>query len=224
MHYTSPSTGLFHVGYLHEGASGATTSSFVTYSDLNPDSTPFIRAGGINDPIAVFDGSVIEKGTPTLLYISVSYLPIQWTIPYTKESETQSLAIERDGGSNFTKLQHGPVIPGAPFAVNVTGFRDPYVFQSPQVDRLLAKQNGTWYTIISGGVHGEGPSIFLYAQYERDPDFQTWEYLVSGGMKKRIRHGRKKFGQDAGASTSKLGISSLWTSEVLILRVRSLSL
>jgi beta-fructofuranosidase len=79
MHYTSPSTGLFHVGYLHEGASGATTSDLITYSDLNPDSAPFIRAGGINDPIAVFDGSVIEggiDGTPTLLYTSVSYLPI----------------------------------------------------------------------------------------------------------------------------------------------------
>jgi beta-fructofuranosidase len=180
MHYTSPSTGLFHVGYLHEGASGAITSDLITYSDLNPDSAPFIRAGGINDPIAVFDGSVIEggiNGTPTLLYTSISYLPIQWTIPYTTGSETQSLAIERDGGSNFTKLQQGPVIPDPPFAVNVTGFRDPYVFQNAQFDRLLEKQNGTWYTIISGGVHSEGPSIFLYAQYEGDPTFQTWEYL-----------------------------------------------
>jgi beta-fructofuranosidase len=180
MHYTSPSTGLFHVGYLHEGASGATTSNLITYSDLNPDSAPFIRAGGINDLIAVFDGSVIERGineTPTMLYTSVSYLPIQWTIPYTKGSETQSLAVERDGGSNFTKLQHGPVIPGAPFAVNVTGFRDPFVFQNAQVDRLLEKPNGTWYTIISGGVHSEGPCIFLYGQYESDPTFQTWEYL-----------------------------------------------
>ena len=181
MHYTDPETGLFHVGYLHLGASGATTSDLVTYKDLNPNSAPFIRAGGINDPVAVFDGSVIEKGvngTPTLLYTSVSYLPIQWTIDYTKGSETQSLAFARDGGSNFTKAQFGPVIPSPPFALNVTGFRDPFVFQNSQVDGLLGKKNGTWYTIISGGVHGDGPSLFLYAQYEEDMDvFQTWEYL-----------------------------------------------
>ena len=62
MHYTDPETGLFHVGYLHLGASGATTDNLVTYRDVNPDSEPFIRAGGINDPVAVFDGSVIEIG------------------------------------------------------------------------------------------------------------------------------------------------------------------
>ncbi|KAF2025668.1 extracellular invertase [Setomelanomma holmii] len=181
MHYTSPSSGLFHVEYLHEGASGPTTSDLVTYTDLKPNSAPFIRAGGINDPIAVFDGSVMEtgiNGTPTLLYTSVSYLPIQWTTAYTKGSETQYLAIERDGGRNFTKLAHGPVSPSPPFAVNVTGFRDPYVFKDPQIDALLERANGTWYTLISGGVHGSGPSLFLYAQYGDEADaFQKWEYL-----------------------------------------------
>lgn len=181
MHYTDPNTGLFHVGYLHLGASGATTGDLVTYKDLNPNSEPFIRAGGINDAIAVFDGSVIERGinnTPTLLYTSVNYLPIQWTIKYTQGSETQSLAVARDGGRNFTKLTHGPVIPSPPFAVNVTGFRDPFVFQNPQFDGLLGKNNGTWYTIISGGVHESGPSMFLYANYETESNnFQTWEYL-----------------------------------------------
>jgi len=180
MHYTDPATGLFHVGYLHEGASGATTNDLITYTDLNPNSAPFIRAGGLNDPIAVFDGSVIEQGingTPTMLYTSVSYLPIQWTIRYTKGSETQSLAIATEGGRNFTKLAHGPVIPSPPFAVNVTGFRDPFVFQSPQFDRMLDRSDGAWYTIISGGVHDQGPSLFLYRQYNHDPEFQNWEYL-----------------------------------------------
>lgn len=183
MHYTDPETGLFHVGYLHDGtgASGATTDDFVTYTDLNDNSANFILAGGKNDPIAVFDGSVIERGingTPTLLYTSVSYLPIQWTVAYVKGSETQSLAIASNGSRNFTKLAHGPVIPSPPFAVNVTGFRDPFVFQNPQVDSLLKKANGTEYTIISGGTHGGGPSLFLYAHYGDESDnFQTWEYI-----------------------------------------------
>lgn len=178
MHYTDPETGLFHVGYLHNGASGATTDDLVTYHDLNPDGQPFIVAGGTNDPIAVFDGSVIPSGingTPTLLYTSVSYLPIQWTIQYTRGSETQSLAVSSDGGRNFTKLEHGPVIPSPPFAVNVTGWRDPFVFQNSQLDSHLGSSPGTWYVVISGGVHGDGPSQFLYRQH--DPDFQYWEEL-----------------------------------------------
>ncbi|KAK8214821.1 hypothetical protein M8818_002404 [Zalaria obscura] len=184
MHYTDPATGLFHVGYLYSGdggnsgAAGATTDDMVTYHDVSTDPM-FIRAGGINDPVAVFDGSVIPagiNGTPTLLYTSVSYLPIQWTIDYTKGSETQSLAIARDGGANFTKLTEGPVIPGPPFPVtNVTGFRDPYVFQDPKFDAALDSTNGSWYVIISGGLHGSGPSMFLFRQYS--PVFRDWEYL-----------------------------------------------
>ncbi|KAH8897614.1 Arabinanase/levansucrase/invertase [Thozetella sp. PMI_491] len=178
MHYTDHDTGLFHVGYLYNGAAGATTDDLITYHDLNPSGEPFIRAGGINDPVAVFDGSVIPQGingTPTLLYTSVSYLPIQWTIAYTKGSETQSLAVSSNGGRNFTKLQQGPSIPGPPFPLNVTGFRDPFVFQNPTLDRQLNSKNGTWYTVISGGIHSEGPSQFLYRQY--DPEFRDWEYL-----------------------------------------------
>ena len=182
MHYTDPATGLFHVGYLHNsGLSGATTDDLVTYTDLRNASEPSIVAGGINDPIAIFDGSVIEQGingTPTLLYTSVNYLPIHWSIPYTKGSETQSLAIQKDGGRNFTKLRHGPVIPTPPFAANVTAFRDPYVFQNPHMDSLLNKTNGTWYNVISGGIHGDGPCMFLYAHYGDESDnYQTWEYM-----------------------------------------------
>ncbi|KAF4974678.1 hypothetical protein FZEAL_8449 [Fusarium zealandicum] len=178
MHYTDPKTGLFHVGWLHLGAAGATTDDLVTYHDLNPDGAPFIRAGGTNDPIAVFDGSVIPSGIdgkPTLLYTSVSYLPIQWTVNYTRGSETQSLAVSSDGGRNFTKLHQGPAIPSAPFALNVTGFRDPFVFQNSKLDSLLESEPDTWYSAISGGIHDKGPSVFLYRQH--DPEFQYWEYL-----------------------------------------------
>lgn len=186
MHYTDPKTGLFHVGFLYTndttgGAAGATTDDFVTYRDTNPDDVHFIVGGGINDPVAVFDGSVIPSGingTPTLFYTSVSYLPIHWTIPYTKGAETQSLAVTYDGGANFTKVNHGPSIPGAPYgsvALNVTGFRDPYVFQSPQMDRLLGSEDGAWYAGISGGVHDVDVATFLYRQY--DSEFRDWEYL-----------------------------------------------
>ncbi|KAK3642078.1 hypothetical protein LTR56_010949 [Elasticomyces elasticus] len=97
-------------------------------------------------------------------------------VPYVKGSETQSLAVSYDGGKNFTKLTQGPSIPGPPFPVtNVTGFRDPFVFQSPELDRTAKSSNGTWYAVISGGVHGEGPSQFLFRQY--DAEFRDFEYL-----------------------------------------------
>ncbi|KAI1469266.1 glycoside hydrolase family 32 protein [Daldinia caldariorum] len=178
MHYADPETGLFHVGWLHLGAAGATTDDLVTYRDVNPEGLPFIVEGGKNDPLAVFDGSVIPSGIdgkPTLLYTSVSYLPIHFTIPYTRGSETQSLAVSRDGGRTFAKLEQGPVISGPPFAANVTAFRDPYVFQSSKLDAELGSAPGTWYVVISGGIHGDGPSQFLYRQH--DPEFQYWEEL-----------------------------------------------
>ena len=186
MHYTDPQTGLFHVGFLYTsnttgGAAGATTDDLVTYQDTNPDDVHFIVSGGINDPIAVFDGSVIPSGingTPTLFYTSVSYLPIHWTLPYIKGSETQSLAVSYDGGANFTKVGQGPSIPGAPYgsiALNVTGFRDPFVFQDPSMDRLLGSDDGVWYAAISGGEHDVDAATFLYRQY--DAEFRDWEYL-----------------------------------------------
>lgn len=179
MIYSDPATGLFHAGWgVSDGAAGATTDDLVAYYDLNTNGAPFIVAGGLNDPVAVFDGSVVPSGIngyPTLLYTAVSYLPIQWTINYTRGSETQALAVSTDGGKNFSKLAQGPAIPAPPFALNVTGFRDPYVFQSTQLDTLLNSTDGTWYVVISGGVHGDGPSQFLYRQH--DPEFQYWEEL-----------------------------------------------
>lgn len=179
MIYPDPATGLFHAGWLFGGgASGATTDDLVTYYDLNPNGDPFIRSGGINDPLFVFDGSVIPSGInglPTLFYTSVSYLPIQWTVNYTRGSETQSLAVSSDGGRNFTKLNQGPALPAAPFGLNMTGWRDPFVFQNAKLDALLNSIEDVWYAIISGGVQSEGPAEFLYRQF--DPEFQEWEYL-----------------------------------------------
>lgn len=179
-HYNDPATGLFHVGFLHNGTGIAfvQTDDLVHYYDVRPNGNYSIVAGGANDPLAVFDGSVIPSGVdgkPTLLYTSVSALPIHWTLPYTRGSESQSLAVTYDGGKNFTKLQIPPVIPEPPAGLNVTGFRDPFVFQSGELDQTLQNAEGTWYTIISGGLHDIGPGMFLYQN--TSPDYQQWEYL-----------------------------------------------
>ncbi|KAJ5181142.1 Concanavalin A-like lectin/glucanases superfamily [Penicillium cf. griseofulvum] len=179
-HYNDPETGLFHVGFLHNGTgiSQVLTDDLVHYYDVRPNGNYSIVAGGPNDPLAVFDGSVIPSGVdgkPTLLYTSVSSLPIHWTLPYTRGSESQSLAVTYDGGKNFTKLQIPPVIPEPPVGLDVTAFRDPYVFQNGELDRSLGNPQGVWYTIISGGVRDVGPGMFLYQN--TSPDFEQWEYL-----------------------------------------------
>ncbi|BCR90343.1 glycoside hydrolase family 32 protein [Aspergillus chevalieri] len=179
-HYVDPETGLFHVGYLHNGTGIASvqTDDLVHYYDVNENGNYSIVAGGPNDPLAVFDGSVIPDGIdgePTLLYTAVSSLPIHWTLPYTRGSEAQALAVTYDGGKNFTKLDIPPVIPEPPAGLDVTAFRDPYVFQNGKLDQALSSPEGTWYTAISGGVQDVGPGIFLYRNLS--PDFEQWEYL-----------------------------------------------
>lgn len=179
-HYVDSATGTFHVSFLHNGSGIASvyTNDLVTYSDVNPNGNNTIIPGGANDPLAVFDGSVIPIGIdnkPTLLYTSVTSLPIHWTLPYKRGSETQSLAVTYDGGHNFTKLNIPPVISEPPQGLNVTAFRDPYVFQSRKLDTALGSAPGSWYVTISGGVHNVGPHILLYRQKNRN--LEDWEYL-----------------------------------------------
>jgi beta-fructofuranosidase len=179
-HYNDPETGIFHVGFLHNGTGMAAveTADLVFYYDVNENGNYTIIPGGPNDPVAVFDGSVIPSGIdnkPTLLYTSVSSLPIHWTLPYTRGSESQSLAVTYDGGHNFSKLAIPPVIPEPPSGLNVTAFRDPYVFQNDILDNTLESAQGTWYATISGGQHDIGPGIFLYQN--QGEDFENWEYL-----------------------------------------------
>jgi len=184
--FVDPSTGLFHQGYLYtpfnqtsgNGAAAATTSNLVEWKDVSSPNPTTIESGGINDPLAVFDGTVIPNGyrnQPTLIYTAVSFLPISWTLPYIPGSEAQAIAVSSDNGRNFTKLERGPVLPSAPFGLNVTGWRDPYVFQNPQFDRLLNSAENVWYISVTGGVHGVGPSLFLYRQYHAN--FTEWEYM-----------------------------------------------
>lgn len=60
------------------------------------------------------------------------------------------------------------------------GFRDPYVFHSPELVALLGNStqgaSGSLWSTISGGVHDAGPKLWLYRQTE-DGDVTRWTYL-----------------------------------------------
>lgn len=105
---------------------------------------------------------------------------------YTKHSETQSLAVSRDGGKTFEKLDRAPVIEQPESETEPTAFRDPYWFRSYQLDTLLGG-NSSWYVVVAGGVKGSnmsepgweadaGPGQFLYRQTSPD-DYENWDYL-----------------------------------------------
>lgn len=188
--------GVFHVSGLYSylrapnvsissGIGLAYTSDFVTYVDAHNYTNASLFTNGVsigpgnqNDPLAVFDGSVIPKGykgLPTLIYTGVHYLPISWSKPYIKGSEVQAMAYSKDNGATWIKPKIGPVISGPPEGFNVTGFRDPWVFQAPQIAKLLNDTPETWYLSVSSGIRQVGPRLLLYRQ--NVSDFTSWEFL-----------------------------------------------
>ena len=63
---------------------------------------------------------------------------------------------------------------------SLTGFRDPYIFSSPFLASLpnanFNNATGSNFLTISGGVHGQGPRLFLYRQTS-DEDVRGWTYV-----------------------------------------------
>lgn len=65
---------------------------------------------------------------------------------------------------------------------NLTGFRDPYAFNSPHIASIIdAGSNATntssdLFITVSGGVHGVGAKLFLYRQAEVG-NVVDWNYL-----------------------------------------------
>lgn len=114
--------GVFHVSGLYSylrgpnisitsSIGGGLTSDFLSYVDVHNHTNSSLFENGVsigpgnkNDPLAVFDGSVIPKGyknLPTLIYTGVHYLPISWSKPYIKGSEVQALAYSEDNGATW---------------------------------------------------------------------------------------------------------------------------
>ena len=123
-----------------------------------------------------FDGS---SGTLTVFYTGVSRLPLHYTLPYQKQTETLNIVQSQDGGSTWRKYKANPIHPEPPVGVEVSGWRDPYVMHWPSIDRLLDRPAGeqNLYGIISGGIKGETPTAFLYAVNRQN--LPEWIHLSS---------------------------------------------
>ncbi|KAL0078270.1 glycoside hydrolase family 32 protein [Phycomyces blakesleeanus] len=121
-----------------------------------------------------FDGTILENGyqnKTTMLYTGVSHVPLGWRLPYTVGAEKQVLAYTEDNGDSWVKV--GPVITAPPKGLNVTGFRDPYLFRSSKLDTLLnIKDPNSIYTTVSSGIQQDGPRLWLY----QSNDWENWNF------------------------------------------------
>ncbi|OZJ06022.1 hypothetical protein BZG36_01108 [Bifiguratus adelaidae] len=184
------------------------------------------------DHLGVFTGSTIEKGLkgfPTIMYTSVSSLPISWTINYTRGSETQSVAWSEDGGMTWQKYASNPVIPMPP-EYNVTGWRDPFVFRSSELAKDLGLNAESYFATVSSGIHQVGPRLWLYHSVNMlnwtfmgplfaAPQNTTWSpwsgrfgfnWEVANYFTLPVRKARSKRWNGGGSAGGSSGSSQMW--------------
>jgi beta-fructofuranosidase len=141
--------GAFH-GTIHWGH--AVSDDLVHWRDLPIALAP--TPGG-PDKDGVYSGCALDHdGVPTLMYTGV-------------RPQVQCLAEAADPSDpnlvSWKKHAGNPVIPDSPPAMEVEGFRDPFVW----------RESGGWYCVVGSGVVGAGGNILLY----RSQDLVRWEYL-----------------------------------------------
>ena len=143
---------------------------------------PVLKPDQAYDCEGVFTGCMqpafmgTAPSTLTVVYTSVSKLPIHYTLPYDRGCETLSIAQSSDGGKTWTKPTCNPILSGPPEDTTVSGWRDPFVAPWPSLDRLLGKEEGQGlYATLSGGISGQTPTLFLYSL---DTDISgQWRYI-----------------------------------------------
>ncbi|MDW8322006.1 MAG: glycoside hydrolase family 32 protein [Armatimonadota bacterium] len=102
------------------------------------------------DKDGVWTGCMVDdEGTPTAVYTGV-------------HPEVQCIATSKDM-LTWQKAPENPVIASPPPGLQVTGFRDPYVWRNRE----------WWYAVVGSGIRDVGGAILLY----RSRDLRRWEYL-----------------------------------------------
>ncbi|KAM5344237.1 hypothetical protein ACJ41O_012774 [Fusarium nematophilum] len=114
-----------------------------------------------------------EQGQLSVIYSSITSLPIHWTLPYTRDCAGLAVATSSDGGKTWQKSEQNPILRGEPEGLDVTGFRDPYLSECPALDKIRGVKS--LYGFMSGGILKGGPTVFLYAVAPND--LTKWTYL-----------------------------------------------
>ncbi|KEF55311.1 uncharacterized protein A1O9_08965 [Exophiala aquamarina CBS 119918] len=200
------STGLYHMFFQwnpRRNSSGSVVWGTVRWGHATSkdmlnwtvSGTSTIKPGSWFDKEGCFTGCFVptglrgEPGQLTVFYTGVSRLPLHYTIPYVRQTETLAVATSADGGQSWTKIPGNPILPEPPEGLAITGWRDPFVARWRSMDAILGrdKDSGALYGLISGGLRDHGPTAFLYAI---DPtNLKQWTYLnaiVDIGMNHNI--------------------------------------
>ena len=120
------------------------------------------------DSDGVFSGSaVLDGGVPTVIYTGV--MPPMTDSQATLRDgihtwrEVQCLAVSHDSDLRTWEKRPEPVIAFPPPDLEVTGFRDPFVW----------REGDSWLLILGSGFKNKGGAILLY----KSKDLREWTYL-----------------------------------------------
>ena len=120
------------------------------------------------DQDGVFSGSaVLDHGVPTMIYTGV--MPPASEADATLRDgvhtwrEVQCMAVSQDPDLRTWRKIPEPVIASPPPGLDVTGFRDPFVW----------REGDAWMLTLGSGVRNKGGMVLLY----RSPDLRHWTYL-----------------------------------------------
>ena len=123
-----------------------------------------------DDSDGCFTGSAVsDNGTATIIYTGVKSVAADRATlrdGHHNFRETQLLATSKDPDLLAWQKHDKPVIE-PPQDKNLTGFRDPFLFQTPHFDR------GPWYCGIASGQFKRGGRVLLY----KSEDLRHWKYL-----------------------------------------------
>ncbi|KAJ5449602.1 uncharacterized protein N7458_006051 [Penicillium daleae] len=191
-----PATSLYHIFFQwnpHGNDWGnmswghATSTNLVSWK-VSP--TPALTPSTEYDRCGIFTGCLQatdihgNPGSLTAMYTSVRHLPLHYTLPYIAGCESLSLAVSKNGGQTWERLNCNPVLTGPPEHLSVTGWRDPHLTTWPEEQQTsCGNHHHPFHGIVSGGIVGKTPAIFVYTVISTD--LRSWKYtglLVDVGL------------------------------------------
>ncbi|GMG49268.1 unnamed protein product [Aspergillus oryzae var. brunneus] len=193
-----PATGLYHLSFQWNPKGndwgniswGHSVSQDLISWKTSPE--PCLTPSAEYDSCGIFTGCFRPSdingvaGALTYIYTSVRRLPLHYTLPYEVGSESLSIAVSRDNGVTWQRLDSNPILPAPPPDLNVTAWRDPYIGvwtakQGEHDNDILPPLSLSGF--LSGGIAGRTPTVFVYSV--NPDDLREWTYvgpLVNVGL------------------------------------------